>query len=144
MRSRMASGTLGRPSAKRSPFQSGVYLIRSSLVKMPGWPNASPAAHRANNRNFIVLENMFQRHLQLTHGDCRPGDGAESWRRGVGIRSSPHRVIQDVKRFKAELQRVPLGVRHLKFFVSRKIERENSRPDGGIASDIAERAGVRQ
>ena len=54
MRSRMASGTFGRPSAKRSPFQSGVYLIRSSLVKIPGWPNASPAAHSVNNRAFIV------------------------------------------------------------------------------------------
>src|SRR6185295_4232785 len=35
MRSRMSSGTLGRPSAKRSPCQSGVYLITSSEVKKP-------------------------------------------------------------------------------------------------------------
>src|ERR1700733_9708669 len=35
IRSRMESGTLGRPSGNRSPCQSGVYLITSSGVKNP-------------------------------------------------------------------------------------------------------------
>src|ERR1700748_1835041 len=35
IRSRIESGTLGRPSGKRSPCQSGVYLITSSGVKNP-------------------------------------------------------------------------------------------------------------
>src|SRR5215469_15760063 len=35
MRSRIPSGTLGRPSGNLSPFQSGVYLITYSLVKNP-------------------------------------------------------------------------------------------------------------
>src|ERR1700733_7590678 len=35
MRSRIASGTLGRPSGNLSPVQSGVYLITSSRVKNP-------------------------------------------------------------------------------------------------------------
>src|SRR5919197_4636519 len=35
IRSKISSGTLGRPSGKRSPCQSGVYLITSSEVKNP-------------------------------------------------------------------------------------------------------------
>src|SRR5215469_6609912 len=35
MRSKISSGTLGRPSGKRSPCQSGVYLTTSSRVKNP-------------------------------------------------------------------------------------------------------------
>src|ERR1700677_97570 len=35
MRSRIASGTFGRPSGNLSPVQSGVYLITSSRVKNP-------------------------------------------------------------------------------------------------------------
>src|SRR6267154_2605969 len=35
IRSRIESGTLGRPSGNRSPCQSGVYLITSSGVKNP-------------------------------------------------------------------------------------------------------------
>ncbi len=36
MRCKIESGTFGRPSGKRSPFQSGVYWMSNSRVKMPG------------------------------------------------------------------------------------------------------------
>src|SRR5450759_2339753 len=47
MRFRTASGTLGRPSAKRSPCHSGVYLMSSSRVRIPGWENAGTASSTA-------------------------------------------------------------------------------------------------
>src|SRR3954469_7383455 len=43
MRSRIASGTFGRPSGKRSPFQSGVYSTSCCLVSTPGCAHASGA-----------------------------------------------------------------------------------------------------
>src|SRR4051794_25394343 len=58
----MSSGTLGRPSANRSPCQSGVYLITSSLVKNPSCAvrqgvNASKAA--APRTPAIILCMLF-------------------------------------------------------------------------------------
>src|ERR1035437_2013050 len=47
MRFRTASGTLGRPSAKRSPWNSGVYLMSRSRGRIPGWENAGTASSTA-------------------------------------------------------------------------------------------------
>src|SRR6266498_3454994 len=61
MRSRMSSGTFGRPSGKRSPCHSGVYLITSSGVKNPccaaalGPIAAKKTADRAKIHASLVL-----------------------------------------------------------------------------------------
>ena len=55
MRSRMSSETFGRPEGKRSPSQSGVYLMSSSLPKTPGWAEAR-AAVRAKAAGFDGIE----------------------------------------------------------------------------------------
>src|SRR5580658_2003434 len=64
MRSRMSSGTLGRPSGNLSPCQSGVYLITSSGVKNPccavrrgaSATMIAPAkTHETNFRIFLPL-----------------------------------------------------------------------------------------
>src|SRR6185437_359637 len=54
MRSKMSSGTLGRPSAKRSPCQSGVYLMTSSRVKNPCCALALCADTATRDRNKIA------------------------------------------------------------------------------------------
>src|SRR5215467_3879246 len=54
MRSRMSSGTLGRPSEKRSPCHSGVYLITSAEVKKPCCAPALGAADAIRARHKIA------------------------------------------------------------------------------------------
>src|SRR5437868_5628280 len=56
MRSRISSGTLGRPSAKRSPCQSGVYLITSSEVKNPCCALALGTIAATSTRDEITQE----------------------------------------------------------------------------------------
>src|SRR5688572_12470790 len=58
IRSRIASDTLGRPSAKRSPFQSGVYSISCSRVRTPGWA----AAHEA-----VSTKTTASRAVRISH-----------------------------------------------------------------------------
>src|SRR5512146_297526 len=59
MRSRMESGTLGRPSGTRSPFQSGVYLMTSSRVKNPCCATAAGATEAATATNTTALSNVL-------------------------------------------------------------------------------------
>src|SRR5580704_43714 len=67
IRSRIASGTFGRPSGNRSPCQSAVYLITSSGVKNPCCARAPrnapktieeqtiPTAACLNNRTYVSI-----------------------------------------------------------------------------------------
>src|SRR5215469_8214077 len=60
MRSRISSGTLGRPSGNLSPCQSGVYVITSSGVKNPSCPmrggvNASNRAPTAIPARILCI-----------------------------------------------------------------------------------------
>src|SRR4051794_11210921 len=58
MRSRMSSGTLGRPSGNLSPCQSGVYLMTSSDVKNPSWPERRGASARSAAPTRIPATNL--------------------------------------------------------------------------------------
>src|SRR4029453_11381095 len=66
IRSRMASGTLGRPSGNRSPFQSGVYSISCCFVSTPGcaWTTGvavsrKTVASRVLRMAFLVVTQVF-------------------------------------------------------------------------------------
>src|SRR5512140_1227198 len=78
MRSRMSSGTLGRPSGNRSPCQSGVYLITSSAVKKPCWApalatlTAARTMHRPATHACLVLI-MLTPNYWLCCGRLKPG-----------------------------------------------------------------------
>src|SRR5690242_15517011 len=60
MRSKMSSETLGRPSGKRSPCHSGVYLMTSSRVKNPCCANALGAVTAMRLKNRIAREKQFR------------------------------------------------------------------------------------
>src|ERR1041385_8329868 len=59
IRSKMSSGTLGRPSGKRSPCQSGVYLITSSAVKNPCWASNVGTIAAINSRHKMAQKNRI-------------------------------------------------------------------------------------
>src|SRR5579883_3591012 len=78
MRSRSASETLGRPSAKRSPFHSGVYLITSSFVKKPccGYAAGESTMAAAIAKNTVRSMGSTLRGLEPAGtGHLRPARG---------------------------------------------------------------------
>ena len=84
---------------------------------------------------------VFQRQLQLAHGDSRPCDGSEAAGQHVAVRRAPDGMVQDIERLEAELQLVAFFIRHAEFLVRRKIQREELRPDEGVAPHAAEVSG---
>src|SRR2546430_17684989 len=60
MRSKISSGTLGRPSGKRTPCHSGVYLITSSRVENPCCAGAHGAVAAMRPRHRIARGIQFR------------------------------------------------------------------------------------